>query len=137
MATVTDAAGDFQRSYFYARDAYNGKTVADVTVLQSRCYAVEQWAVGAGTWTTREETDWSYTATAPNGAANFVYATRVRQYQGVANRKTSYTYAPGSGGPNGNESQVGDTLYLYDNATVVGTTIGSARTATTAARAVA
>jgi hypothetical protein len=102
---VTDAAGHFQKTWFYTKPATNGKSEAEVTVLQSRPYASERWAAGAGAYTTREETDWSYAGTA--GGANFIRRDEVRQYRristgGLVDRKTRYEYDDGAGTPYGN-----------------------------------
>ncbi|MBI2941744.1 MAG: RHS repeat protein, partial [Chloroflexi bacterium] len=90
----TDGAGHFEKSWFYTRDAVNGKDATAVKVLQSRRYKVERWKAGAGAASSREETDWSYVTTQGDAesGANFVRRDEVRQYQGSGSRKTAYAY---------------------------------------------
>ncbi len=103
--TVTDAAGHYGKSYFYTRDALAwtsqtgtqvSKTQAEVTVLKTKSYASERWASGATSWTTREETDWTYTPTQAGSMFLHVDETRsfVRTKDGASthNRKTRWTY---------------------------------------------
>jgi len=104
QVTVTDAAGHFERTYFYTRDALTwtsasgpsiSRTVEDVAVLQMLAYATEKWASGASSFTVRGETAWNYTPTA--GGANFLHADEARSYQsslgsGILSRKTDSFY---------------------------------------------
>jgi YD repeat-containing protein len=88
--TVTDGAGHFEKHFFYTRDAVNGKSVDDVTVLQSRRYKHERWKSGAGTATVVAETDWSYVTT--QATAKFARVDEAREYRGSRSRKTRSEY---------------------------------------------
>ncbi|TAK35827.1 MAG: hypothetical protein EPO21_04880 [Chloroflexota bacterium] len=95
--TVTDAAGHFEKSWFYTRDPINGKTGVDVERLQSRRYKLERWKSGAQTPTFTELTDWGWTGTAgpPYNSYYFSHFPRldaVHQYTGNRSRKTRYEY---------------------------------------------
>ena len=89
------------KSFFYAREAINGKSAADVTTLQMRPYRVTRSASGSGSATTTEETDWgyvphSYTHPYPpsttTSTANFVRPNAVKSFVGSNSSKVRYAY---------------------------------------------
>lgn len=93
--TVSDAAGHYGKSYFYTRDAANGRSTVEVTHLQTRPYLSETYAAGASSWTTREETDWDITFT--RGLTQFPHVEEVRSYVrtqggGTQSRKVRYSH---------------------------------------------
>ena len=93
--TVTDSAGHYNSTFFYTRDAANGKVAGEVANLQTRPYASESYAAGRSSWTTREETDWGFTLTA--GVGTFPHVDEVRSFVRTQTgdqqtRKTRYSY---------------------------------------------
>ncbi|TAK27713.1 MAG: hypothetical protein EPO21_23565 [Chloroflexota bacterium] len=89
--TVTDSAEHYEKSYFYTRDAANGKTdPAEIERLQQRRYKLERWKSGGTAPSAKEETAWSAVDT--QAGAFFVRLDAIRQYQGDASRKTRFEY---------------------------------------------
>jgi YD repeat-containing protein len=84
---VTDSAGHSSKTWFYTRDAINGKSADEAARLQSRAYATERWKSGAANYTTREERDWVYRAIGGT-TAHFLFVEERRSFTRMADGST-------------------------------------------------